>query len=311
MCILLGALALHHPDASHIRYWAQQLAAKCNGSLSMLTDGANTAGGWLAGAIPHRHAGGEAANYQGLSAYDMLEKPRKGYILLNVEPELDCANAWRAIEALKQAKFVVAVSMYGNPVLKEHAHVILPMAPFTETAGTFVNAAGDWQSFQGAASPFGASRPAWKILRVMGNFLHGEGFDYESVEEVKHEVEALVKKMPPLTMQFSPPTVSNNQISLSRIGEIPIYAVDSLVRRSTPLQEAQVLMEGEVDVVRIHSLTAKKLKLTAGNKVKVKQQHGEAILTVIWDDRIAEDAVWVAGSRYATSKLGDLMAPLR
>jgi NADH-quinone oxidoreductase subunit G len=314
ICILLGALALHHPHASSIRYLAQQIAELSGGKLGFMTDGANTAGGWLSGAIPHRHAGGEAANHPGLNAYAMLEKPRKGYLLINVEPALDCANSARAMAALQQAQFVVALSLYQNPVLSAHADVILPMAAFTETAGTFINATGEWQSFNGVAKAYQASRPAWKILRALGNFLHLDGFDYESAEEVKHEVKALIEKMPVMTMQplsqLDALPVFSDRTLITRIGEVPIYALDSLVRHANPLQETERLMEGESDVLRIHAETAKQLSLQEYDMVKIRQQSDEVSLSVRFDSRVAKDAVWLAGGVSATVGLGDLFGTI-
>jgi len=309
-CILLGAQALHHPEASRIRYLAQRIANLCNAKLCLITDGANAAGAWLAGAVPHREAGGKPVSQAGLSAYEMLQKPRQAYVLLNVEPEKDCANARQAAEALKQAKFVVALSLYRNPILEAHAHVILPMASFTETSGTFVNAAGDWQSFKGMAKPFGASRPAWKILRVMGNFLHLHGFNDESSEEVKHEVSELTKQMSVGPSQFTQAVSSHHEVKLMRIGEVPIYAVDSLARRAQPLQEAQTLMEGAIEVVRLHPNTAKKLGLSDGGVANIKQEQAIVRLSVMFDEKIAEDAVWIAGGILATAGLGDLFGPV-
>lgn len=309
VCIVLGALALHHHQAASIRYLAQRLAELTNGKLCLLTDGANSAGGWLAGAVPHRHIGGAAMNHPGLSAYQMLEKPRKAYLLLNVEPELDCANAAQAVEAFKQAKFVAALSMYRNAVLEAHADVILPIAPFTETSGTFVNAAGEWQSFNGTASAYQSSRPAWKILRVIGNFLHLDGFGYESSEEVKHEIKKHVEAAQPVMMRLARPedfSLTAEKTRLTRIGEVPIYAVDSLVRRSQPLQEAQVIMEGDIRFARLHPETADQLGLQEGETVKVRQHTHEIELPVAFDARVAKEGVWIAGAILATAGLGDL-----
>lgn len=309
--VLLGALVLHHPQAAELRYQAQKIATSCNAKLGFMTDGANSAGAWLAGAVPHRHAGGEAINHNGLNAYEMLEKPRKGYLLLNVEPELDCANAAHAKAALKQAKFVLALSMYRNTLLDEHATVILPIAPFTETSGTFINVTGEWQSFHGVANRFGSSRPAWKVLRVLGNFLQLDGFAYESSEEVKHEVKALVEKMPDTNMQLQAVNAAAQLSGLIRIGEIPLYAVDSLVRHAQPLQEAQNIMEGDTDVIRMHADTAAKLNKRDGDHVRVKQMHsGEATLKIVVDERIPADAAWIAGGVSATSELGDLFGAI-
>ena len=307
VCIALGALALNHPEASTIRYLAQRLAELTQGKLSLLTEGANAAGAWLAGAVPHRHAGGETVNHVGLNAYEMLSKPRKAYILLNVEPA-DCANAQHAHAALKQADCVIALSMYRDPVIEQCAHIIFPIAPFTETSGSFVNAAGEWQSFKGVAKPFADSRPAWKVLRVFGNFLHLDGFNYESSEEIKHEVRQIVEKMPVSSAHFTKPAHFSltSHSKLSRIGEVPLYAIDSLVRHAKPLQAAQTIMLGDVETVRLHPDTANKIGVTDGNVVTVKQHAATAQLKVMIDARIAEGGAWIAGGVLASNELGDL-----
>ncbi|OGT41896.1 MAG: hypothetical protein A3F42_05455 [Gammaproteobacteria bacterium RIFCSPHIGHO2_12_FULL_37_34] len=314
-CILLGALSLHHPHASHIRNFAQTLARSTGASIGYMTDGANTAGGWLAGAIPHRQAGGTAIHHQGLSAYEQLTKPRQAYILLNVEPELDCAHAKHAVAAFTQAKFVLALSLYRHPILQTCAQVILPIAAFTETSGTYVNVTGEWQSFTGVAEAFRASRPAWKILRVLGNFLNVPGFDYEHSDNVKQEVKEKVEQAhfsvahpdssnPHSKQQERPPIV------LSRIGEIPIYATDSLVRHAEPLQNIQDKMEGDIASARLNTKTANQLQLRDGDKARIKQGHAEVVLPVKIDDRIASDAVWIAGGIAPTAELGDLMGAI-
>jgi NADH-quinone oxidoreductase subunit G len=306
--ILLGALAMHHPEAALIRLLAQKMAKVMGASIGFMTSGANSAGGWLAGAVPHRRAGGEAVNHAGLSAYEMLHKPREAYLLLNVEPALDCANAHLAVDALKHAKCVIALSQYRDPLLLEHADVILPIAAFTETSGTVVNAFGDRQSFTGVAKAFGASRPAWKVLRVLGNFLGLSGFDEESSEAVKHEVEALIAKAPVVSSHESEiSTHQSREIKLSRVGEVPLYAVDSLTRRSMPLQEAQAVIEGDVACVRLHPETAQQLSVREGDRVRVKQGAASAELVVKLDERIARDALWIAAGVAATSGLGDLL----
>ena len=226
-----------------------------------------------------------------------------------MEPGLDCANAHLAEEAFKQARYVIALSLYRDPLLETYADVILPIAPFTETSGTFINVAGDWQSFTGVAKAYAASRPAWKVLRVLANFLGLTGFDYESSEQVKHEVKALIEKMPAVIPPVFQQNENHNEKSvckLSRIGEVPIYATDSLVRRSQPLQNAQVIMEGEMNAIRLHPETAKKWHLQDGDNVRVKQASASASLFVKVDSNIALDAAWIAAGVYATRGLGDL-----
>lgn len=304
--ILLGALALHHPQASTIRSLAHELANATGARLGSLTNGANSAGGWLAGAVPNRHPGNQAIHHQGLSAYEMLHKPREAYILLNVEPEKDCANAHLAKQAIKQAKLVIALSLYRDPAIFEHADVILPIAPFTETSGTFINATGEWQSFQGVAKPFAQSKPAWKVLRVLANFLALDGFEYESSEEVKDELKALLENMPGSKAYDFQAKEDHEHITLSRIGETPIYAIDSLSRRSQPLQDAQLVMEGDLATIRLHPETAQKWQLQDGSEVQIKQGSAHARLTVLIDSKIAKDAAWIASGIDATNDLGDM-----
>jgi NADH-quinone oxidoreductase subunit G len=306
ICILLGAGALHHPHASAIRSLAQKIAQQCGAKVGTLTDGANSAGAWLAGAVPHRHAGGGAINHVGMNASEMLHKPRKAYLLLNVEPDLDCANAHVAREAFKQAQCIVALSLYRNAALEEHATIILPMAPFTETSGTYVNAAGEWQSFNGVASAFGSSRPAWKILRVLGNFLHLEGFDYESSEQVRHELHALVQLASPAIEKYEMQDTAACPNVISRIGTIPLYSVDSLVRHAPPLQKMQSIMDCVQACVRMHPETAGRLHLAEGDNVRVRQHSCEAMLPLILDPSVAVDAAWIPGGIAETSMLGDL-----
>ena len=351
-CILLGAFISQHPQASYLRYLAKRLADLTQASLGYMTQGANTAGGWLAGAIPHRLPAGTPIHHHGMSAYEQFAKPRKVYILLNVDPELDCANPKLATSALKQAKFILALSLYRNPILESCAHVILPMSAFTETSGTFINVTGEWQNFTGVAHAYGASRPAWKILRVLGNFLNLSECEYESSEDVKRELRDKIPPSPPFskggaensqpfskggvgesdpfargdTISF-PPFEKGTAISsppfekgglggilkegmLSRIGEVPIYATDSVVRHAEPLQKIQMMMEGDTSFARMNAETAGKLQLCDGDTVRIKQDHAELSLPIKIDARIATDSVWIAGGIAATAELGDLIGPV-
>jgi len=293
--VLVGAFAMHHAEAATIRAAAVQLMP--GATVGYLTDGANGAGAWLAGAIPQQN---------GLSAYEMLNQPREAYLLLNVEPDLDCANAQQAIAAMQHAKLIVAVSTYRNPVLEQYAHVILPMSPFTETAGTYVNTVGEWQSFEGVAKPHGSARPAWKILRALANFMELEGFEYESSHQVRDAIPRGASA-PVFAKNATTRQAGSSAFALSRIGEIPCYAIDGLSRRSEPLQMAQTLMMGDVDFVRLHPETAAKYKLNDGDIACVKQGSAEVKLPVTLDATIARDAIWIAGGIAATAELGDLM----
>jgi NADH-quinone oxidoreductase subunit G len=134
VCFILGNVAMNATHAALIRSLSLRIANKLGATLNLLTEGANTAGAWLAGAVPHR---GVAIAKQGLHAKAMLQNPLKAYVLLNVEPELDCANPVAASAALEQAEFVVSLSLFKNSVIDQHANVILPIAAFTETSGSY------------------------------------------------------------------------------------------------------------------------------------------------------------------------------
>lgn len=305
-CILLGAAAFNHPDASTIRALAAEMAKNIGANLGFLTEGANSAGAWMAGAVPHRTVAGEAVQTPGLSASAMLKKPRKAYILLNVEPDLDCADSFAANLALQNAQCVIALSMFKNPQLEKHAQVILPIAPFTETAGTFINAAGEWLAFRGTALPFGESRPAWKVLRVLGNFLHLSGFDYESADEIMHEIKSLLNLEKKPNDQFAAPVLPAQSKGLHRIADVPLYAIDSLVRRSDPLQATQPIIEGELASIRLHPKTAKEHQLNEADIVFVKQGQNKIQLPVIFDERVPVDAASIAAGIEATVGLSEL-----
>ncbi|MBV8802567.1 MAG: molybdopterin-dependent oxidoreductase [Gammaproteobacteria bacterium] len=265
----------------------------------------------------------------------MLQNPRKAYLLLNVEPELDCANPIAAVNALKQAECVIALSLFKNPILEQYAHVILPIGTFAETAGTFVNVEGKWQGFQGVATPFAETRPAWKVLRVLGNFLHLNHFEYTDVEAVTAEIKSLltqnsVKKDHQIKNKFNDNSLSSeNKINdvnildiqmnknklisnktVYRIGEIPMYSVDNLVRHATALQETQAIVEGDVSIARLHPLTASQLNIKEKDIVIFKQHENKVHLPIMFDERIPEHAVLIAGGIPATSGLSELFGEI-
>ena len=226
--ILLGNFAQNHPQAAQIQLLAQHIATLSNAKFGFLGEAANSVGGYLAHAVPEG---------KGLNAAAMLAAPRKAYLLLNVEAELDTQNSQQAMAAMLAADMVVALSAYKHQA-SEYADVMLPIAPFTETSGTFVNTEGRVQSFKGTVKPLGEARPAWKVLRVLGNLLNVSGFDYDNSEAVRDEVLAGVDVNSKLsnTLQglIAQPVVPTS--GLQRIAEVPIYATDAIVRRSAPLQ---------------------------------------------------------------------------
>lgn len=305
--ILLGAQALNHSQAAEIRGLAQHIADKTNATLGFLTEGGNSAGAWLAGAVPHRSAAGKNCP-AGLNAQEVWNKPRKGYILLNVEPDLDCSNPVAAANALEQANCVIALTAFKNPLLEQFAHVLLPIAPFSETSGTFVNAEGRWQSFNGVAPPTGDTRPAWKVLRALGNFLHCDGFEFKTSEEVRNELKAMVDNVAPMEHQFTrkPASTRAGTADFYRVGEIALYSGDYLVRRAKALHTTQSMMEPHLSALHLHPRSAEKLHLKEMEPVIVKQYESRIRLPVVFDSRVPENAAYIFGGITTTSGLKEL-----
>jgi NADH-quinone oxidoreductase subunit G len=240
--IWLGALALRHPAWADLRALAMTLARVCNASLGVIAEGGNAAGAWLAGAVPHREAGGRATAATGRHAREMLETALPAYLLVGgVEPWADVAGG-AARATLSKAACVVAITPFADEITRELATVILPCGTFAETSGTYVNLAGTWQSFTGAAQPVGESRPAWKVLRVLGNALSLEGFDYQSSESVLAELRERVAGAASRPSQTSHRVIAD--IPPAEIADFAIYGSDALVRRAPALQATAAGQEG-------------------------------------------------------------------
>jgi NADH-quinone oxidoreductase subunit G len=240
--VWLGALALRHPRFADLRALAAALAQVTGASLGVLAEGANAAGAHLAGAVPHRDAGGKPVSSPGLSAADMLSRPLKSYLLVGgVEPWLDSPGS-DAARTLGQAELVVAITPFASEAQRKVAHVLLPAGTFAETSGTYVNLEGVWQSQTGAAAPVGESRPGWKILRVLGNLLNLAGFDYQSSEDVREE---LAKQVGQSTAYSAPAYSGGHAVgqaaaqSAQNVIDIPMYQIDAVVRRAPSLQRTR------------------------------------------------------------------------
>jgi NADH-quinone oxidoreductase subunit G len=245
--ILLGAIAQRHEAYADLRVVAGALAEITGATLGYLPEGGNAAGACLAGVLPLRGVGGRSISASGLNIADMFAARLKAYVLFGaIEPAHDIA-ATSALEALRAAECVVALSPYTTA--KEFAHVILPIGTFAETSGTYVNMEGRWQSVPGAASPVGEARPGWKVLRVLGNLLNLPSFDYTSSDQVCAELRKHVEDSPAFTVRPSARTLQSKLALTAPAAErdVPIYQVDAVVRRSSALQntlEAREAAEG-------------------------------------------------------------------
>ncbi len=234
--IWLGALALRHSAYAELRCLARELARVTGATFGELAEGANAAGAYLAGCVPHRAAAGVVRAAYGRNARQMLEEPLPGYLLLGAEPWADGLQP-QTLATLERARFVGAITAYASPAMLQVAHVLLPAAAFAETSGTYVSLEGRWQSFTGAARAPGSARPAWKILRVLGNLLNLPAFDYQSTESVRDELRAAVERAPRLGYDSAfVPTLS---ASVETLRDLPMYKLDPLLRRAPSLQQTR------------------------------------------------------------------------
>jgi NADH-quinone oxidoreductase subunit G len=299
VAVLLGNFAQQHPQAAQLQALAQQISALSNGKFGFIGEAANSVGGYLAHATP---------GAKGLNAAAMLATPRKAYVLLNVEAELDTANSQQAIAAMQAADLVIAMSAYKHHATT-YADVLLPIAPFTETSGTFVSTEGRVQSFKGAVKPLGEARPAWKVLRVLGNLLKVSGFDQDTSEAVRDEALKGVDVVAQLNNAVSGVDVNATAVAggLQRVSDVPIYTTDAVVRRSAPLQATA---DAAAPQAWLHSADLKALGVQSGEMVKVAQGQGSVSLSAAIDDKLPKGVVRVAAGHSATAALGAMFGTI-
>jgi NADH-quinone oxidoreductase subunit G len=293
--VFLGNLAQHHPQGAVLHQLAHALAQVLGARLGFLGEAANSIGGYLAGAVP---------SGPGLNARAMLASPRKAYLLWNAEAELDCHDPQQALAAMRSAELVVAFSAFRHRA-SEYAHVLLPIGAFTETAGTFVSTEGRAQSFVGAAKPLGEARPGWKVLRVLGSLLGVPGFEFDSAEAVRSE--AMNGLDIPARLSNVPASASAAGSAapggIQRIAEVPIYFADALVRRSAPLQMTR---DAAPPAARMCADLMARLGLVEGDRVRIGQGGGSAVLKAVVDPAVPADCVRVAASHPLTAGLGEM-----
>jgi len=304
--VLLGNQAAMHPSFAALRALAHAIAQQTGSVFGYLSEGSNSAGAWLAGAVPHRGAGGDTGDdvVSGITAGDWADNPPSAAILVHVEPEADFAHTQAMTGALERTGFVAAISAFTSPALLETANVLLPAAAFTETAGSYVNAEGLMQSFGGAVAPKGQARPAWKILRVLANLLDLPGFDYLSSEQVRDELRGLCEHIDLDNSLAGDAVIDSAEAAggLHRAADVPIYAGDMLVRRAAALQQT----DDAVGLgVGINPADLGALALDGIDSVIVKQGEASAQLPLIVDAAVPAGCAWIPLGLRGSELLGD------
>ncbi len=293
--VLLGNAVAQHPQASALLGVAGWIAAQVGATVGFLTEGANAVGAQIVGALPG--AGG-------LNAGQMLSQPMKALLLLNTEPALDAADAAAARKALGASGLVVGLTAFKD-TMADLADVLLPIAPFTETAGCFVNAEGRMQSFHGVVKPAGDTRPGWKVLRVLGNLLGLPGFDFETAEDVRAEAlgdpATIAARLANGAALPEPSALTAAVAGLQRVADVPIYCSDATVRRAVSLQ---LTADAKGPVAGLPSMLWQQLGLQPGARVRVTQGEGSATLTAREDSSLAAGCVRIAAGHQGTGTLG-------
>ena len=279
--IILGADVLNHPDAAAVYTAAQDLAEATNSILGVMPQAANSIGAEIVGVVANKAEQTIAAQ---------IKQPKQAVMLLNVEPDMDVANGAAAIAALKQAQTVMAFTAYDSDVLREVADVLLPIVPFTETSGSFINMEGRLQSFHGVVQAYKEARPLWKVLRVLGNVLELPGFEYENTQQIL--ADAVTRDQIPalLNNRIQPVATSDPDISLVRVGGVSLYATDAIVRRSEPLQST---VHAAVPVARANNVTLAKFGLSNGDIAQAKQGNSIVSITITTDDTLPENVLFL------------------
>lgn len=308
--VLLGNSSVMHPDYASVRALASCIASATGAVFGYLPEGGNTAGAWLAGCVPHRTAGGVATETVGLNAAQMLDAPLETLVLMGVEPRYEQINSALARKQIANATTII-ISTHLSRHAVDHADVVLPSAAFTETSGTFVNAVGAWQMFNGAAAPPGEGRPGWKILRVLGNELNLDGFDFNDVTAVRGELKTLCRELT-LDNTYSAdaielPEPNTNGHELIRCGDLPAYKSDMLVRRARSLQKT---VDARQNVVALNSVDLQALGLEENAVVSVRQDDSTVMLKVAQDDGVPAGCAWLPIGSTDVAGFGSLFQPV-
>ena len=310
--ILMGQIGMNHPDASMLRQITSWLGMNCGIRIALLPD-ANGVAGWVAGCVPHRLPGGRSNASPGLNSKNMIDKRLKAYVLYGVEVGNDYVDPVALDSALNEAEFVVSFSTFRSAVPKQ-ANVVLPLAAFTEIDAGYINCEGVAQFASAAVKPMGQSRPGWKILRVLGNFLKLDGFDYVNSKDIIAELEDIYELSEPISVCYKPdpqsidcavsqPTNLESGKLLERIIDVPLYSVDPTVRRATALQSTE---DANTVALLACAEELEELGFEQGGRLAVCSDVGEVTLPVQSDDRVPRGAVYVPTGLSEPSVLGSV-----
>ena len=295
--VLLGSAAVAHPQSSDLHVLAQFIATQTGATLGFLPEGGNAVGASL-------------VNANGVGVESVLSGERRAVLLMNIEPDADLPNPVQARAALAKASTVIALSPFKSADLLELADVILPITPFTETVSTFVNAEGRAQTIQPSVKPLGDSRPAWKVLRVLGGLLNLDGFLYNLPEEVLGEAlgDNYCTRLNNQSSSNSISETTQPSTGLERLADVNIYAADLIVRRASALQLTRDAKRG--NQAGLSQKLFADLGLKEGDAVRVTQGSSSVDMPATLEPNLAANTIRVSAGTAASSKLGSMFGPV-
>ena len=285
--IFLGHQILHLDDGDNIKLVAMHIAQAVGATFGLIPGYANSVG-----------LNELNLNTDNISADKILSQSKEAFIMMNFDPLYDYHSPKKINSALKKAKFNLAISPYISDSFKEF-DVVLPMTPFTETSGTFINMEKTIQSFSAVTPPVGQSRPGWKILRVLANFLQLEGFSYDSSEEVKADAMIEMDKKNEFSLNDFKP--SNIERGLEVLNVVRANDSDMIVRRAASLHQNK---NKDQSCCLINPTTMLEKGLIEGQKIKISSSEAEILINVKADDNVCLNAVLIYGKQDETFILG-------
>lgn len=295
--LLLGALANNHPQSAKIKALTNLIATLTNTQMIVLPTANSTAAAIAEGVVLK-----DKTTAERLNAQQSWQEQLRAYVLFGLEPELDCVDPLKAQKALQQASLVISMTSYLTEKVLAYADVILPIAAFSETSGTFIGVDNQWQSFTGAVNAKADSRPGWKILRVLGNMANLKGFDYVTSTDVRDEVRDQLNLLSPSNKSYIPEDL-NCESGLMVISEVPMYQTDAVVRRSSALQ--QTAENQQAYVARMNSQQAEKYAVNDAESIEIGLEESSIIMPLMIDDDIADGCIYLAAGIAETSTLGE------
>ncbi|MCK4707594.1 MAG: NADH-quinone oxidoreductase subunit G, partial [Gammaproteobacteria bacterium] len=286
--LIVGVQAVSYTQYATLMQLAVAIASMSNSTLGYLSESANTAGACLAGTLPNRLVAGVNSEQAAQNTVEILTEQHKVLVLMGIDPIADINNGTSVKACAENNDFIIAINSFDNEFNNESADLILPLATFLETSGTFVNVEGFWQSFNGCAAAARESRQGWKILTALSQvLLPADDNEYADSTSVRNELKEQCRELK--LDNFTSIKGKDNKLptrprALQKISETAIYSVDAMVRNSVSLQSTVNMKSSSC--LRVNAAQAEKLGLTGAEQVHIKQGEGTAILPMAIDENI-------------------------